>query len=460
MPQAARVATFTAPEAVPGQGIGTHSLPAQDGEGNRRLVLVSDRIAAYRLAMRTAPCAVGAQALLGLATQATWSVTSAPDSPRSEQAAEVVRRVLGLGGYAPPVIEWEGRVLSLPSWEARVRQLLGGALYGFALAEMVAYPYQGVTYVDLEPRDQSSVRQWVYQGPRLVAVEQWRREAGGLSLTGSSRIPYERLVHLVYPSPAEGVEGVGILRHVEPLASDYRTAANLRIALAKRYAMPVPTIVIDEDAMARARGSMPSDAEYETVKSTLLDIVRRWTSHEDAALVLPSWASVDFAGASAMGTSGSLGEVVASLEREILQAFYVQHLSMGSASSSGAYATAQTHAELAAQMAGDLCQWLAEGLQCYVHAIVAANIGAVPLDEMPRLTYAGIRAATWTSQVADVVSLISAGILTATPEDERAAREALELPAPNRAAEVRGERDRIGRTVRPVTAPSALPGGV
>jgi len=135
-----QVNKYTAPEAVDGKGVGVQSLPVNDGETNLRLVQLAPRIAAYRVAMRCAPCAVGAQALLGLATQATWDVAAAPDSPASEAAAEVVRRTLGLGGYASPVIEWDGRILSLPSWETRLRQLLTGALYGFALAEMVTYP--------------------------------------------------------------------------------------------------------------------------------------------------------------------------------------------------------------------------------------------------------------------------------------------------------------------------------
>ena len=455
-----RVQSYSAPEAVPGQGVGTQSLPVNDGETNQRLVAVAPRIAAYRQAMRCAPCAVGAQALLGLATSATWDVAPAPDSPASEAAAEVIRRTLGLGGYSAPVIEWDGRVLALPSWEARLRQLLVGALYGFSIAEMVAYPYQGTTYVDLEPRDQSSIRRWVYEGRRLVAVDQWLREPGGLSSVGDVRIPYERLVHLVWPSLSEGVEGVGLLRQVEPLAQDYRRAAQLRQVLSQRYAVPTPTISIDEEKLARVNGSAPSTTEYEAARDELLETLRRYTSHEESALVLPSWATLTF---SAPSSVEGLNSTIEALSREILQAFYAQHLALGSASSSGAYATAQTHAELAAQMAGDLCQWVSEGLAGYLRAIVLANIGPIPLDELPRLTYSGIRSSLWVEKVGDVVQLLSAGVITPSAEDERAIRQALELPAPTRAAEVRSERERLGRTLRPapLSPPSSIiPEGV
>lgn len=448
-----RVQSYSAPEAVPGQGVGTQSLPVNDGETNQRLVAVAPRIAAYRQAMRCAPCAVGAQALLGLATSATWDVAPAPDSPASEAAAEVIRRTLGLGGYSAPVIEWDGRVLALPSWEARLRQLLVGALYGFSIAEMVAYPYQGTTYVDLEPRDQSSIRRWVYEGRRLVAVDQWLREPGGLSSVGDVRIPYERLVHLVWPSLSEGVEGVGLLRQVEPLAADYRRTTNLRNVMTQRNAVPTPTITIDEEKLARINGAAPSAAEYEAARDELLETLRRYTSHEESALVLPSWATLSFEGDA--GNAYPINAIIGDIEREILQAFYVQHLAMGSSSSSGAYATAQTHAELAAQMAGDLCQWVSEGLAGYLRAIVLANIGPIPLDELPRLTYSGIRSNLWVEKVGDVVQLLSAGVITPSAEDERAIRQALELPAPTRAAEVRSERERLGRTLRP--APLATP---
>jgi len=325
---------------------------------------------------------------------------------------------------------------------------------------MVAYPYQGTTYIDLEPRDQSSIRRWVYEGRRLVAVDQWLREPGGLSSVGDVRIPYERLVHLVWPSLSEGVEGVGLLRQVEPLAQDYRRAAQLRQVLSQRYAVPTPTISIDEERLARINGSAPSATEYEAARDELLETLRRYTSHEESALVLPSWATLTF---SAPSSVEGLNATIEALSREILQAFYAQHLALGSSTSSGAYATAQTHAELAAQMAGDLCQWVSEGLAGYLRAIVLANIGPIPLDELPRLTYSGIRSNLWVEKVGDVVSLLSAGVITPSAEDERAIRQALELPAPTRAAEVRSERERLGRTLRPapLSPPSSpIPEGV
>ena len=270
MPQTVRVTGYTAPEPVDGRGIGSPSLPINDGEHAKRFVALSQRVADYARAERLAPVRVGWQALSGLATSATWDVQPAPDSDASVRAADVVRRVLGLGGHASPVIEWGGRVVSLPSWESRLRDLLRGALIGFSLAELVAYPYEGTTYVDLEPRDQSSVRQWVYDNDgRLVAVDQWQRLPGGISTMGSLRIPYERLVHLVYPSPASGVEGLGIMRHVEPLARDYDQTMRLRAVMMSRTASPTPTITINAEAYGRELGTMPSPADIATARAQL-----------------------------------------------------------------------------------------------------------------------------------------------------------------------------------------------
>jgi hypothetical protein len=459
MPQTVRVTGYTAPEPVDGRGVGSPSLAINDGEHSKRFVALSHRVADYARAERLAPVRVGWQALSGLATSATWDVQPAPDSEASARAADVVRRVLGLGGFASPVIEWEGRVVALPSWESRLRDLLRGALIGFSLAELVAYPYEGTTYVDLEPRDQSSVRQWVYDASgRIVAVDQWQRLPGGISTMGSLRLPYERLVHLVYPSPASGVEGLGIMRHVEPLARDYDQTMRLRAVMMSRTASPTPTITINAEAYGRELGTMPSPADIATARDELLGILRKWSVHEEAALILPSWATLDWEGRpdAAYPTNAVIGD----LERQIFQAFYVQHLTVGSASSSGAYATAQVHAELAAQLAGDLCQWVAEGLAGYVRAIVALNIGPMPLAELPRLTYAGIRSPLWTERVGDVVSLLGQGLITPSADDERAMRAALELPAPTDAAQARGERARVAGVVAQAERPSALPGGL
>lgn len=459
MPLSVRVQSYTAPEPVDGIGVGTISLPTNDGETNKRLIALSQRVADYARAERLAPVRVGWQALSGLATSATWDVQAVQDSPASEAAADVVRRVLGLGGNAAPVIEWNGRVVSLPSWESRLRDLLRGALIGFSLAEMVAYPFEGTTYVDLEPRDQSSIRQWVYDTQsRLVAVDQWQRQPGGLSSIGSVRLPYERLVHLTYPSPSYGVEGLGIMRHVEPLARDYDQTMRLRAVMMSRTTSPTPTVTINAEAYGRELGTMPSPADIAMARDELLSVLRKWTAHEEAALILPSWASLDWEGRP--DAAYPTNAVISDLERQIFQAFYVQHLTVGSASSSGAYATAQVHAELAAQLAGDLCQWVAESLAGYVRQIVALNIGPLPLRDLPRLTYAGIRSPLWTERVADVVSLLSNGVLTPSADDERAMRSALELPAPTAAAEARGERARVAGTVAQAERQSALPGGL
>jgi hypothetical protein len=193
-------------------------------------------------------------------------------------------------------------------------------------------------------------------------------------------------------------------------------------------------------------------------RDELLAIARAWGSHEEAALVLPAWASLSWQGRP--DAAAPLSQVVADLERQVLQACYVQHLAMGSAASSGAYATAQVHADLAGQLAGDLCQWVAEGLAGYVRSIVVLNIGPLPLSELPRLTYAGIRSPLWSERIADVVAMLGAGVLTPSPGDERAIRAALELPPPSEAADARGERARVAGTVAPVTRPSGLPGGL
>jgi hypothetical protein len=95
-----------------------------------------------------------------------------------------------------------------------------------------------------------------------------------------------------------------------------------------------------------------------------------------------------------------------------------------------------------------------------VRAIVALNIGPMPLAELPRLTYAGIRSPLWTERVGDVVSLLGQGLITPSADDERAMRAALELPAPTDAAQARGERARVAGVVAQAERPSALPGGL
>ena len=424
-------------------------LPAGHGlsaivDGNRRLAANKSRQQAYAVAERCEAVATGAGLQASLCLSATWRVEPAdPDDARAVEYADHVRRNLGIDG--------EDGVLA-GGWEQLLRELLIGRMRGYCLHEVVAVDLDGSRYAVPLWRDQSTVQYWlVDKSHRLVGIEQASASSGNMS-GAAAIIPASRLLHCRWGGVGVDFEGVGALRSIEPDARDLTTLANLRMVAAQRFACPTPMAVID---LERLRSAYPDldDGGRVAVRAALETMLSRYTSGEHSHMVLEDWVTVS-AYAPGMGDQFALAKVIDSVRLYVLTGFLAQFLALGSSGSGGSYSLGEVQSDVAVQAASNILDWVTSSLRPLVGMSLAYQYGEVPRALWPVLVFGGLRREQWTTQVSDLVSLIGAGMVTATPEDEPHIRAALGLPA---AVVERSIDERLRSRVAPVAAPVAAP---
>jgi hypothetical protein len=424
-------------------------LPAGHGlsavvEGNRRLSANKSRQQAYAVAERCEAVATGAGLQASLCLSATWRVEPAdPDDPKAVEYADHVRRNFG--------IDDEDGVLA-GGFEQLVRELLIGRMRGYCLHEVVAVDLDGSRYAVPLWRDQSTVQYWlVDKAHRLVGIEQASASSGNMS-GAAAIIPASRLLHCRWGGVGVDFEGIGALRSVEPDARDLTTLANLRMVAAQRFACASPMAVIDLEKLRSAYPDLDDDRR-EAVRSTLETLLSRYTSGEHSHIIVEDWVTIT-AYAPGLSDQFALAKVIDSVRLYVLTSFQAQFLSLGSSGSGGSYSLGEVQADVAVQAASNILDWVISSLRPLVGLSLAYQFGPVPRALWPVLAFGGLRREQWTSQVADLVSLIGAGMVTATPEDEPHIRAALGLPA---AVVERSIDERLRSRVSPVVAPVVAP---
>ena len=427
-------------------GIGSSEGVSTD-PATRTYASPSYRRSAYGVCEVCPAASVGRRVMLGQIRSASWRVTPADDSDLAMRAAEEVRHALGIDGMARPtfaVSSGDGmRTVTLDPWDRVIARIAHGALVGYSVQEMVSYiATDGRAYVSLEPRHWASIVDWQRdRAGHVTHVVQSSPSGRG----GAPRIPVERCLVHVYPGPDHGPWGDGLYRPVAPLSADLRAMGAHRMTAAQRFAMPLPTMRLDESAYRDAHGASVDESTWETLRDEALDVLAQVRAHESAALVVRGyWQQAE---AMPLTDPSRFDAAIDHLWSEILRVFYAQHILLGTADASGAYATAKTHAELAVQMHSAILDWIAEGLDPLVREVVTLRLGDVPLDMMPRITHHGLQAPLWLDHVTSLQALTSAGILTPSAGDEAAIRQALEMPPVSDRAASRGERERVAGLV-------------
>lgn len=371
-------------------------------------------------AFRCLPVAIGWGAMCSLALSATFEAKPAmlpgekEPSEQAKAAADVVSEVLALTGRKGPVFDWNGRRKQLPTFEANAQSMLNGAAIGFGLWEIVTFPVpeRGRTYVQLQHRHQSSVQEWhddpvtgdlteVVQSP---PVNRWG--AGGY---GGRALPYENLLHLAYPSPDSGYEGLGLLRPVLPDVADYNRLKALRMVAADRLAVPTPHFEVDRDAYMKAN-SGKTEKDFEEECTRWLGVGRKLTAHEESGLVTPTWVTAKVYGQGAHDPT-PMNAMIREVCLDILMVTYSQFLQLGQAGAGGAYSLVKSHTGFADRMAQGLNQWLCNGLNGLIELVVRLNLGSdFPRDLMPTIVATGLDSPAFMSALNELVAFFAAGM--------------------------------------------------
>lgn len=388
----------------PEGAVGTSGKPLSGGrvsgyEHNRRLLGPQLTMEAYRKAERNPAVAAGWGVMRSLALSARWDVSAANDSPTAQAAAEHVRRNLGIGRARSPL----GR-----SWERLLAEFLQPQLRGFGWWELTCREVGGVWYTLPLWRDPGSVYQWVTDADeQLVGIVQ---QANWLST--AAEVPVSRVLYMARDAEGTNFEGVGLLRSIEPLTRDQTETLQSMMAAVKRWALGTPDAVLDRRAFMEAHPGA-TDEDFKAEATRWDGILAKYMSFERNRFVRESWVTLGKFGGD-LSTQPGFDAAINLQNRLILTAFLAQFLQLGASGSGGSYSLGQVQADVAVQAAENMLEATRDELNTsLIPRMVRWGVGDVGEDDLPTLTFSGLRAPLWVQHLEKLPSLFSS---LATPQ--------------------------------------------
>ena len=382
-------------------------------EHNFRLQAHPDRIAAMRKCLTYGPVAIGLDAWLGIMHQPTWTCEPADESPEAAAYAEHLALCLGIGRQSPIGV----------SWPAKLEELLGACHYGFGVWETIPKAVDGVYYTQLLYRDQASIAQWIVDtSDRLVAFEQVPVSGLGYGVP----IPMSQALHIVWrPVSADDYTGVGMLRAVEPIYRENVALQQLATVAAQRWAVGTPTGTLDPEIAEKFGINTPELMASELAK--LRNTLKGYASHEQANLLYLPWVKIDQFGGD-ISQLPAIDTMIDARDRRILTVWLQQWLMLGSANAGGSYSLGDIQVKAAREHAAGVLTWLCRSLDTFIERAIRWQFGPVSSGKMPRLRFDGLSSETFVEKLADLPSLVTAGLLVPDATAQDSVRRALELP--------------------------------
>lgn len=354
---------------------------------------------------------------------ATPKVVAADESPQAAERADFVRRGLGIGERSPVGVRWSAL------WS----EMVGAIEYGFSVWELV--PRQaddGMWYTVPHPRDQATIDSWAFgQDGELVGAYQRSMGLGGYVL-----IPASQLMHIGWGAVGpDDYSGIGDLRAMEPLASDYRLLSQLRMVAAQRYAVGTPVAVPSESHAGTVAPTALVD-EADAIES----ILSGYASSERGFVVLPAGWSM-----SLLGGSPDLAGLDAAIDatgRRILEVVQAQWLMLGSGSGGGSWSLGEVQKEAMREAAQSACDRLgAEVTEEYIPRAILWQFGDREL--LPSIRFDGLQSQAFArpAMAALLPGLTAAGWVVADEAARAAFRAQVELPEADGTMPVRVRRN-------------------
>jgi hypothetical protein len=302
---------------------------------------------------------------------------------------------------------------------------LTAALLGFGLWETWAEQVGGVWYTRAESRHQGSILRWVVdRAGHLLAAEQNALGGGG---AWSVVIPMTGALHAAYGAQAaDDFSGVGLLRAVEPLYRDSTNLAKEYTAGAQRWSSPTPDVTIDDEVATRCGVSItPEWISAELAKWA--EVARDYCVHQRAYIARPPWVKMGVYGADVTGLADMQASIDAA-DRRILSVFYGQWLMLGTSGSGGSYSLGETQVQAARDHAQTLCDWVASVWQRFINRAIEWEFGPVDPALVPRLRADGLGSDAFVDYLAQLQSLVAAGLLVPDAALRARIRAALDMP--------------------------------
>ncbi len=397
--------------------------------------------------LRTSPIlSLAEEYLTGLCTAVKLVVKTNENT--SEEAAEALQMQFGLGQY-----EDVGGRMGDMSTDDLIRHLMSARTYGHvALSESYEYDEdRGLYFIGLHRRRQESYDAYITEAgtERLLGIMQrYGYVAGGRA---SRVLPLRETLWLVNRQDIGWYDGRSVFRSVYPHWRSEQLRYKLEDLAANKYADPpqMGKLLLDRfSKFANGEGAPPTRQDYIDEIGDMARKLDRLHSDENSHLLHPDWWEFKRRVEQHSYDPAPLLESASHHQRVMAERLYISFITQGRKGDGGSRSMVETQAKTIENATIDSLQWICNALNKQtVHRFLRANFSKLDRSEYPRISFerGAIVTPWWQSNAQAFAQFVSQGIVTVSPEDERAVRAASDLPEPT--DETPDQVDRIAANV-------------
>lgn len=353
----------------------------------------------------------------------------------SEEAAEALERQFGLGKYE----DQGGRMGEGMTTDGLVRHMMSAKLFGnVAISEAYNFDEKdGLYYISLHRRRQESYDAYITeQGTeRLLAIQQ--RVGHGAHGVDSRILPIGETLWVVNRPDVGWYDGVSVLRSVYPHWRSEQLRYRLEDLAANKYADPPQQGKLHLDRFSQfANGQDGAPPTRQDFVDELTDMSRKLQNlHSDSDanghLLYPDWWEFTPRAAQHTYNPQPLLDSASHHQRLMAERLFVAWILQGRKGDGGSRSMIDVQSSVAQDATIDSMQWICNALNRQtVKRFMKINFSQLPEDQHPIVSFerGGLQQSWWQTNPQAFASFVTSGILTMTPEDERAVRAASDLP--------------------------------
>lgn len=383
--------------------------------------------------MRTSPIlSLAEEYLTGLCTSVKLNVKRSEST--SEEAAEALERQFGIGKY-----EDAGGRMGEMGTDDLVRHLMSARAYGHvALSESYEYDeVDNLYYIGLHRRRQESYDAYITeQGTeRLLGIMQRYGYASG---DVKSRIlPLRETLWLVNRPDIGWYDGQSVFRSVYPHWRSEQLRYRLEDLAANKYADPPQQGKLLLDRFVQyangLNGAPPTREDFVSELNDMSQKLANLHSDENGHLLHPDWWEFIPRANQHSYNPSPLLDSASHHQRVMAERLYIAWVTQGRKGDGGSRSMVDVQSQIIQDATIDSMQWICNALNKQTVArFLRANFSKLDRTEFPILSFerGAIITPWWQTNAQAFAQFVSQGIVSISPEDERAVRAASDLPEP------------------------------
>jgi hypothetical protein len=384
--------------------------------------------------MRTSPIlSLAEEYLTGLCTSVKLVVKRTENT--SEIAAEALESQFGVGKF-----EDAGGRIGDQGTDDLIRHLMSARTYGHvAMSESYEYDENdGLYYIGLHRRRQESYDAYITEvgTEKLLGIMQRYGYASGS--VKSRVLPLRETLWLVNRGDIGWYDGQSVFRSVYPHWRSEQLRYRLEDLAANKYADPPQQGKLLLDRFVQyangLNGAPPTRQDFVEELNDMAGKLANLHSDENGHLLHPDWWEFVPRANQHSYNPAPLLESAGHHQRVMAERLYIAWVTQGRRGDGGSRSMVDVQSQIIQDATIDSMQWICNAINRQtVSRFLKANFSKLERSEYPILSFerGAITTPWWQTNAQAFAQFVSQGIISISPDDERAVRAASDLPEPS-----------------------------